>query len=188
MKKSNDHSVDSDRILWAQAEQTGPHRLKKASRPSPDELSQFLDHTANKNVQEKVLQWLASEDGAVEELLMLRQPLIPESLIDKTHLKEVESRARTLVATTLEASKKTRSPSLWTFLLDFLYLRTRVATAIAACLLIISSAFAFHLGISTFQNRWQANTVIINELTFGLTESLPPKNPLNQVLSSHGGS
>ena len=173
MTKSAGHKPDPDRILWTRAKQI----CKQVGnfRPSPEELAQFLDHTADENVWEKIFTWLANEEGAVAELLVLRQPLRAETLVDQSRLDVAESRARSLVAASLKKHEATFLQSLRNMILDFIYFRNWAATAFAACFLIVSSAFAFHLGISTFQNRQQAETILMNELTFGLTESLTPQ-------------
>lgn len=186
-KKSADCANDTDRILWLRVQQAYKRKQKGNLRPSAEELSQFLDHTADENARKKTFSWLAKDEEAVEELLVFKEPLTKESCIDKAHLNMAESQARSLVTATLKKHEETRPRPLRDIILDFIYFRNWVATAFVVCLLIISSAFAFRLGISTFQNRRQAETVLINELTFGLSETLTPQNVFYKTPSAHGG-
>ena len=183
MKKSPDQTRDPDRLLWFRAEGAFRRRRRENSRPSPEELASFLDQTADEETQKKLFRWLASEEGAVEELRVLRQPLPPADRLDPSHLKIAESRIRSLVGATLKRDEKARSRPLRDFILDLLYARNWAAVAFAACVLIATGTFAFHLGTATFQNRRQAESIVMNELTFGLSGTLPPPSPASPPYS-----
>ncbi len=188
MTAPNDRIQDPDRVLWSRAAQAYRGKGDEEFRPSPEELAQFLDGTADEAARERVFRWLADGTGAVEELRVLREPLLTGDRVDPALLETAAARARALVATPPEKPEEAHPSPLRAFLLDFLLLRNRLATAFAVCLLIITSAVACRLGISTFQNRRQAEAVLVNELTFGLSGVLSPQGTLPQPLSSRGGS
>ena len=171
MKEGEREKQNPDRELWDMVK----NRVKsgKGERPSAEALARFLDGARDEAIREKVFDWLANDDGAIDELRLLRESVPPVEEIDGQLLEQVKSRVQDLVS-----SPETEVPeeSWWvrctTAVHGFITFRGWVATAVAGCVLLGFSLLAFRLGTSTFIDRLQTREILTRELTFGLSDAL----------------
>ena len=171
LNKGEREKQNPDRELWDMVK----NRVTsgKGERPSAEVLAQFLDGTRDEAIQEKVYDWLANDEEAIDELRLLRESVRPIEEIDGQLLEQVKSRVQGLVSSMeTEVSNESWWTNCATAVHDFFTFRGWAATAAAGCVLLGFSLLAFRLGTSTFIDRLQAREILTRELTFGLSDAL----------------
>ena len=169
LRKGKIGKRNPDRWLWDEVK----NRVKsgEGKRPSAEALAQFLDQGGDETIREEVFDWLANEDGAIDELRLLRESIPPVEELDGQLLELAKSRVRNLLFPPgMEAPRESRWTRWVNVVSGLVTLRGWVATAVAGCVLLGFSLVAFRLGTSTFTDRLQTREILMRELTFGLSD------------------